>query len=68
MEKKRWQFGVKNGDIHTLNIVLNQEFWNFNQEAHAGQISEYWIEIAKYPKGYKTQMEKEPFWIFQGKF
>jgi hypothetical protein len=34
-----------------LNIILNLEFWNFNQEAHTGQTSEYWIEmhVAKDP-------------------
>jgi hypothetical protein len=51
-----------------LNIILNLEFWNFNQEVHAGQTSEYWIEIAKDSKGYKMQVEKEPFLIFWGKF
>jgi hypothetical protein len=62
--KKRWQFSVKDGDIHKLSIILNLEFWNFNPEAQAGQTSEYWIELAKDPKGYKMQVEKVPLLIF----
>jgi hypothetical protein len=50
--------------IHQLNIILNLHFQNFNQVAHARQTPEYWIEIAKDPKGYKTQVEKVPFLIF----
>jgi hypothetical protein len=62
--KKKWQFGVKDGDIHKLNFILNLEFWSFNKKAHAGQASEYWIEIAKDPKSYKMQVEKLPSLIF----
>jgi hypothetical protein len=58
-----WQFGVKDGDIHKLNIILNLEFLIFDQEAYAGQTSEYWKEIAKDPKGYKMQVEKYHSWF-----
>jgi hypothetical protein len=55
---KRWQLGLMDGHIHKLNIILNLKLWNFNQKGHAGQTSEYWIEISKDPKGYKIQIEK----------
>jgi hypothetical protein len=63
MEKRR-QFGVTDGHIHELNIILNLKLRNFNQEAHTGQTSEYWIETAKDPKG-KIQVEKKHIHDFQ---
>ena len=66
--KKRWQFGVIYSHIHKLNIILNLEFWNFNQKTPIGLTSEHWIEMANHSKGCIIQVEKVPFLIFQGKF
>jgi hypothetical protein len=66
--EKRWQFGVIDGHIHKLNIIINLKLWNFNQEVHAGQTSEYKIEIATDLKGYKQEAQgphrsPESYWL-----